>query len=106
MKDYKRWLKGKNYNESKSVNGNIGLKGLRYALDSLVFFQSSLKENEIIIVDGTDNKRKRTYRYLLRYPDFKEVAFERKKVVVGYPFGKEEEIKNKLFNRKNRWKIE
>lgn len=103
MKQYKRWLKGKNHNENKAVNGNIGIKGLRFALNCLLTFQDSLKEEEVIIIDGTDAKRKRAYTFLLRYDGFSKVKFERKEVIVGFPKGEEEKVRRKLFNKKKRW---
>lgn len=104
MKGYKRWLKAKNYNEEKAINGIIGLKGLRFALQMLLSLQQQLKENELIVITGSDSKRYRAYRYLLRYEAFEEVKYEKKDFIAGFPFGKEETIKQIIFNEKKRWK--
>lgn len=64
------------YNKQKpytsGITGNGSILALKYALDRLMEFSDLMQINEEIQIGWEDVRRRKAYRYLLRYPNWRE----------------------------------
>jgi hypothetical protein len=66
-KSNNRWFLCKSKKYDKRQTGKCGLEALRLALKYILEFRNSMNKNEELQIGWADEKRKRTYKYLLRY---------------------------------------
>lgn len=62
-----RWKNRNTRREKNLITGNVGLEGLKKALNIILDFRYRLKPNEYLFVVFDDEKRKSAYRWLERY---------------------------------------
>lgn len=65
------YTKAKPYSHSR-ITGKGSVLALKYALDRLLEFAEHMQINEEIQVGWEDERRRRAYRYLLRFPNWRE----------------------------------
>lgn len=70
-KEANHWFLRDSKKKKEISTGDCGLEGLKMAKDLILEFQHQLKQNEYLFVAHSDEKRKRAYKWLLRY-GFKE----------------------------------